>query len=170
MSEEKVIATDEYSSEQIDVDDISNKYLTFELSAVLESSKVFGIAMKNIIEIITIQQISEVPHAPSYVKGLVNLRGSLVPLVDINERFGFPETEYNDRTCVIVVEIKENLIGLIVNQVYDVVTIRKTSPLPAEIDQISNKYVSGVAELEDGRVALIMDAALVVDAEAMDMV
>ncbi len=164
MDEEKVTTSlDEYdNAEPVDLDDISNKYLTFELSALINTSKLFGIAMKNVIEIVNMQYASEVPYAPSYVKGMINLRGSIVPLVDINERFGFEETEYNEKTCIIVVEINENQIGLIVNMVHDVVNIRQISPLPKEVDKISNKYVSGVSELEDGRVVLIMDTDLVI--------
>lgn len=172
MDEEKVTnSIDNYGNEQqTDVDDISNRYLTFELSALIDSSKVFGIALKDVIEIVSLETPAEVPYAPSYVKGIINLRGSVVPLVDINERFGFPETEYDERSCIIVAEINENRIGLIVNKVFEVVTIKKISPLPKEVDKISNKYVSGIANMDSGKAVLIMDTSLVIDAGALAMV
>lgn len=168
MDEEKVKSSmSEYEdNEQADLDDIANKYLTFELSAGAESSKVYGIQMKNVIEIVNMQPISEVPYAPEYVKGIINLRGRIVPLIDINDRFGFPETPYNERTCIIVVNIEENYIGLIVNMVYEVVNIKQISKLPKEVDKISNKYVSGIAKNEENdQTVLIMDTALVIDYE-----
>lgn len=145
-------------------DDISNKYLTFELSSPEDSSKVYGIEMKDVIEIVNIQPISEVPYAPAYVKGVINLRGRIVPLIDINDRFCFAQTDYNERTCIIVVNIGENYIGLIVNQVYEVVNVREISPLPKELDKISNKFVSGIARTGEGNI-LIMDTNLVTGME-----
>lgn len=171
MSEEKVLENlDENFSgeEQVTLDDIANKYLTFELNSDNDSSKVYGIALKDVIEIVGIQPASEVPYVPEYIKGIINLRGSIVTLVDINERFGFPETVYDERTGVIVVEIEESLVGLIVNRVFEVINVRKISPLPKEVNNISNKYISGVAKLPDEDVSvLIMDTSLVVNMNDM---
>lgn len=96
----------------------SGKYLTFPLG-----NEVFGIEIKYITEIIGIQTITIVPEVPKYVKGIINLRGKIIPVVDVRLKFNKEEAEYNDRTCIIVIDIKDITIGLIVDCVSEVVDI-----------------------------------------------
>ena len=95
-----------------------DKYLTFSLG-----DEVYGIDIRVVIEIIGIQKITNVPEVPDYVRGIINLRGKIIPVVDMRLRFRREYREYTDRTCVIVVEINGVLIGLIVDGVSEVLDI-----------------------------------------------
>jgi len=83
------------------------KYLTFIIG-----KEVYGIEIKYVMEIIGMQQITEVPELPEYIKGIINLRGKIIPVLDVRLRFKKEPMEYNDRTCIIVVDIKDVSVGL----------------------------------------------------------
>jgi purine-binding chemotaxis protein CheW len=83
----------------------------------------YGISIVNVIEIISVQTITAVPGFPEYVKGVINLRGKVIPVIDVRLRFKKEPKEYNDRTCIIVVDVRHVLIGLIVDSVAEVVSI-----------------------------------------------
>lgn len=101
-----------------DTDTQHGRYMTFRCDG-----DYYGIAITYVNEIIGIQPIAELPDMPSYIKGLINLRGKIVPILDVRERFGKPAIEYNDRTCVIVINVGEDTVGLIVDTIADVVTL-----------------------------------------------
>ena len=95
-----------------------NRFLTFSLG-----KEVYGIEIMYVTEIIGMQTITEVPELPEYVKGIINLRGNIIPVMDVRLRFKKEAKQYNDRTCVIVIDIDEIFIGLIVDNVSEVLTI-----------------------------------------------
>jgi len=101
-----------------DEDTMENVYLTFALA-----DREYGLEVKNVIEITGLKGITEVPDMPRYVKGIMNLRGKIIPLVDVRLRFNNPEQEYTERTCVIIVNFDEMLVGLIVDGVSEVLRI-----------------------------------------------
>lgn len=110
----------------------AGKYLTFNLA-----SEQYGIGILQVREIIGLMEITAVPHTPSYVKGVINLRGSVIPVLDLRTKFNMEPTEYNDRTCIIVVEVHGEsgtlLVGMIVDSVSEVlnITAEEIEPPPS---------------------------------------
>jgi purine-binding chemotaxis protein CheW len=129
------------------------RYLAFLLG-----NEAYGIEIKYVTEIIGIQSITEMPEMPSYVKGIINLRGRIIPLIDVRLRFGKTPRAYDDRTCVIVVGVGGFSYGLIVDSVYEVMSIpdEETSPLPEINTTSGNKYVKLIGKTSSG-IVLIVD-------------
>jgi purine-binding chemotaxis protein CheW len=98
----------------IDVE-MRGKYLTFLVGDVG-----YGIEISYVVEIISVQDITLVPHMHAYVKGIINLRGTVVPVIDMSMRFGKGEVEYTDKTCIIVLSLDEMSVGILVDGVQDV--------------------------------------------------
>ena len=129
-----------------------DKYLTFSLG-----KEIYGIDIKVVIEIIGIQAITEVPEVPDYVKGIINLRGKIIPVVDMRLRFRRDFRAYNDRTCVVVIEVKEVLIGLIVDGVSEVLAIPEANVVPPpSLKASQNKYIRGIGKTGEN-VTLLID-------------
>ena len=93
-------------------------YMTFK-----SGREHFGIAIKYVNEIIGIQKITAIPESEEYIKGLINLRGKIIPVIDVRLRFKQEPLEYNDRTCIIIIDVQSTVIGLIVEKIEEVVTI-----------------------------------------------
>ena len=104
------------------------KYLTF-----LIQDKYYAFPIRDVKEIIEVQEITAVPEVPNYCKGIINLRGAIIPIVDVRLRFKLKEAEYTERTCIVVVMIGDVLIGFVVDTVDEVVDIddENISPAPA---------------------------------------
>ena len=128
------------------------KYLTFTLG-----SETYGIEIMYVTEIIGIQPITEVPELPEHVRGIINLRGKIIPVMDVRLRFKKQFREYNDRTCVIVVDMREMSIGLIVDGVSEVLSIPDTEIVaPPDMNKSSNRYIKGIGKVGN-EVKLILD-------------
>lgn len=117
----------------------------------------YGIEIKYVIEIIGLVPITNVPNQEEYIKGIINLRGKIIPVIDARMRLLKPQKEYNERTCVIVTSINQFLVGIIVDHVSEVVVIEKEkiSPLPQTYEKIEERFFKGVANLNDKLVLLI---------------
>lgn len=121
----------------MDEDTQKDKYLTFTLGEEL-----YGIDIRAVIEIIGIMPITKVPEVPAYVQGIINLRGKIIPVVDMRLRFGQEYRPYSDRTCVIIISVNDVLIGLIIDGVSEVLTIPENSIVPPpELKSVRNRYV-----------------------------
>ena len=129
------------------------KYLTFIIG-----KEVYGIETKYVTEIIGMQQITEVPELPEYIKGIINLRGKIIPVLDVRLRFKKEPMEYNDRTCIIVVDIKDVSVGLIVDSVAEVVSIPEENivPPPEANTGFNNRYIKQIGKVGD-EVKLLLD-------------
>lgn len=128
------------------------RFLTFALD-----SESYGIEIQYVIEIIGIQAITEVPELPPYIRGIINLRGKIVPVMDVRLRFKKQFKEYNDRTCIIVIDIKDVSIGLIVDSVSEVISIPDSEIVdPPDLSKAGNQYVKGIGKVNDG-VKLLLD-------------
>lgn len=129
------------------------KFLTFLLG-----NEFYGIEIRYVTEIIGIQAITGVPELPEYVKGIINLRGKIIPVIDVRLRFKKPFREYNDRTCVIVVDIKDASVGLIVDSVSEVLSIPDGDIVsPPEVSKgFSNRYIKGIGKV-GSEVKLVLD-------------
>lgn len=94
---------------------ILGKVMTFHIG-----DQIYGIEIQNVLEIIEMQHITKIPHVPTYIKGIINVRSKVVPIVDIRTRFGKPEIPYTSRTCIIIVTVDDDSVGIIVDKVADV--------------------------------------------------
>lgn len=128
-----------------------DKYLTFTLG-----HEAFGIEIQYILEIIGIQPITEVPEMPDYIKGIINLRGSIIPVMDARMRFRKPYVEYNDRTCIIVIRMDNIPIGLIVDSVSEVLVIPSGEVVPPPDIRGKDRFVKGIGKV-NSEVKLILD-------------
>ena len=99
-------------------DVMRGKYLTF-----LVGNTGYGIEISYVVEIISVQEITLVPHTHAYVKGIINLRGTVIPVIDMGMRFGQGEVEYTEKTCIIVLNMEDISIGILVDGVQDVTDI-----------------------------------------------
>jgi len=129
------------------------RYLTFIIG-----KEVYGIEIKYVTEIINMQKITEVPELPEYIKGIINLRGKIIPVMDVRLRFRKEAKEYNDRTCIIVVDIEDISVGLIVDSVSEVITITEDNivPPPDTNTGFNNRYIKGIGKVGD-EVKLLLD-------------
>lgn len=109
-----------------DEDTQKDKYLTFHVNG-----EDYGIEIRFVTEIIGIQNITKVPDMPPFLKGVINLRGKVIPVMDVRARFAMPQQEYDERTCIVVVNINETAIGLVVDKVREVVDIPESQVEPA---------------------------------------
>lgn len=129
------------------------KFLTFSIG-----KENYGIEIQYVTEIIGIQEITEVPELPDFIRGIINLRGKIIPVMDVRLRFKKPFREYNDRTCIIVVDIQDISIGLIVDNVCEVLTIDEENivPPPDLKADFYNRYVRGIGKVGSD-VKLLLD-------------
>lgn len=133
-------------------DTLGGRFLTFPLE-----NESYGIEIRYVTEIVGIQSITEVPELPEYIRGIINLRGKIIPVMDVRLRFKKNRIEYNDRTCVIVIDIRDVSIGLIVDNVSEVISIPETEIVaPPEIGRDSNRYIKGIGKV-GSEVKLLLD-------------
>lgn len=122
----------------------ANKYLFFRIG-----KESYGVGIRFVIEIIELQSISSVPDMPDYVKGVINLRGKVIPIVDLRLRFAMDEREYDNRTCIIVTEVDSVLVGFLVDTVEEVleITAKDIEP-PPKFKSVSgrDRYISGMGK------------------------
>jgi purine-binding chemotaxis protein CheW len=142
-----------------------NKYLLFKLG-----DEVYGIQILYVTDIIEMQKITEVPDMPDYIKGVINLRGKVIPLMDLRLRFGLPEREYDDRTCIIVVNIDSTAIGFIVDTVSEVhdISEKDISPPPTfKSEGVKEQYISGLGKIGD-EVKILLDVKKILHREELE--
>jgi purine-binding chemotaxis protein CheW len=133
-------------------DTLKGKYLIFSMG-----DELYGIEIRYITEIIVIQPITVVPEMPRYIKGITNLRGKIIPVMDARLRFKKEVREYDDRTCIIVLDSNDISTGLIVDSVSEVIAIADEDIAPPpDINHGGVKYIKGVGKT-DGKVELLLD-------------
>ena len=137
--------------------DKDGKYLTFTLA-----EEEYGIGILKIKEIIGMLPITSVPQTPEFVKGVINLRGKVIPVMDLRLRFGMPSIDYSDRTCIIVVEVGGQagtiLVGIVVDAVSEVLNIKgdDIEKPPTFGTRFDTDYILGMAKMEGG-VKILLD-------------
>lgn len=156
-------------NEELVEDSKKDMYMTFK-----SEKECFAIGIQYVNEIIGYQTITKIPRTQEYIKGLINLRGKVIPVIDVRLRFKKPPIEYNDRTCIIVIDVNSTVIGLIVDRIVGVVTITKDDILPppsiGKKNSSANKYVYGIGKVNDG-VRLLLDPYKLIydsDSEAIE--
>lgn len=127
--------------------------VVFELGGEL-----YGVEISRVHEIIRLQTVTRVPRAPTFVEGVINLRGKVIPVVDLRRRFGLPSAEHTRASRIVVVEIGDQVVGIIVDGVSEVLrvsesTVEPPSPVVAGID---SEYIHGIAKLPE-RLVILLD-------------
>lgn len=141
-----------------DADTIADMYLTFDLG-----SEEYGIGIAGVTEIVGIQKIMPIPDMPRYVRGVINLRGKIIPLMDLRMRFAMEERPHDDRTVIIVMEVEDAPIGLIVDGVREVLEI-PASQIDRHAPMLrggSRPVISGIGRVGE-RVAVLLDPPVLV--------
>jgi purine-binding chemotaxis protein CheW len=149
-----------------ETDEMEGKYLTFWTDGQL-----FGIPIADVVQIIGIQEITPLPEAPGYVKGVINLRGNIIPLIDVRVRFHKPEAEYGEHTCIIVTKIEDSFIGFVVDSVDEVAAIgdAEISAPPRLSADRTNAYLTGIGKLHS-KVVLLLDTARILTLDEFEAV
>lgn len=142
----------------------AGKYLTFRLGA-----EEFGVRVDKVREIMGVQEITAVPQTPVYLKGVINLRGKVIPVVDLRLKFGLEEIEYTHRTCIIVVQVTGSAgavqLGLVVDAVSEVLNLAGADieDTPDFGEKLSTPFILGMAKLK-GKVKILLDIDRVISA------
>ena len=135
----------------------AGKYLTFQLS-----NEEFGIRVLKVREIMGIQEITAVPQTPAHIKGVINLRGKVVPVIDLRLKFGLAAADYTQRTCIIVTQVQGEsgpvLMGIVVDGVSEVLNLTgaEIEDTPDFGEEISGSYLLGMAKVK-GKVKILLD-------------
>lgn len=144
------------------------KYLTFSLG-----KEEYGLEILKVKEIIGIMNITAVPQTPAYVKGVINLRGKVIPVIDLRLKFGMEVLEYNERTCIIVVDTKgssenKTVMGIVVDSVSEVLNIKgdEIEDTPTFGVKLDTEYILGMAKIKGG-VKILLDIDKVLTSEIL---
>lgn len=155
MTTEDTTATAEAENDIYDDDDElqEDKYLTFKVS-----SENYGMNVLDVVEILRMITITNIPESLDYIKGIINLRGKIIPVMNVRVRFGLDEIEYDDRTCIIVVSVKGVDIGLIVDAVAEVLEISEgqIDCMPSVSQGAHQKFIRGIGKIDD-QVKILLD-------------
>ncbi len=142
-------------------DTMQGRYLTFDLG-----EEVFGLEIRYVTEIIGMQPITKVPELPSFIMGIINLRGKIIPVIDMRIKFRKEPAPYTDRTCIIVIDTQEMVVGLIVDRVAEVIDIKEENivPPPDQKTGMHNTYIQGIGKVDD-QVKLLLDCQALLDGD-----
>ncbi|OVE82630.1 hypothetical protein BVY03_00535 [bacterium K02(2017)] len=154
------------NSNQISRHDV--KHLIFDLA-----SERYGIPLSIVKEVISLSEIAPIPHVPKYLIGLINLRGSIITIIDLRMKLGLTSNEYiPKKTSIIITDIDNLTIGFVVDEVADVVKI-KSKQVDNQISvqsKTSREYISGVAKMGDKKLALLLDIGKVLATSDLDII
>jgi purine-binding chemotaxis protein CheW len=130
-----------------------DKYLTFHLAG-----EDYGMEIRYVNEIIGIQNITDVPDMPDFIRGVINLRGKVIPIMDVRLRFGLDAREYDDRTCIIVANVENTEVGLVVDEVSEVADIPEVNvePAPRTGKNQETSYIQGMGKINE-QVKILLD-------------
>lgn len=140
------------------------QYLSF-----LIGKEYYALDIAGVIEIVGIQKITSMPQQPNYIKGVINLRGKIIPTIDVRAKFGKPEVAYDERTCIIVVDVCGTNVGFIVDSVDEVMTIDEetvSEPPGLSTSDFKEKYVKGIVKRNEA-VILLLESDKLVDASQL---
>ena len=138
------------------------QWVTFRLA-----DEHYGINVMRVQEVLRMTEIAPVPGAPDYVLGIINLRGNVVTVMDTRRRFGLPETEADDATRIVIIEAEEQVVGILVDSVAEVVYLKQSEieTAPNVGNEESSRYIQGVANRDDGLLILVDLNKLLTDEE-----
>lgn len=153
----------------VDVEEADNDQKLIQLVTFSIGEEEFGVNILQVQEIIRTMEITNVPRAPEFVEGVINLRGKVIPIVDMRSRFGLEPKEHDKYTRIIVVEFEMIIVGFVVDAVSEVLRIPSNSvqPPPPVVAGMDSDYIDGVGKLED-RLLILLDLDSLLDNEEME--
>ena len=142
------------------------KFLTFALG-----KEEYGLEILKVREIIGFMEITTVPQTPDYMKGVINLRGKVIPVIDLRLKFSMPEVEYTQETCIIVVDVDSVQAGIIVDSVSEVMDIKRDEieETPNIGQGIDTNFINGLSE-KNGKIIILLNIEKVLSFEELEMV
>ncbi len=149
---------------------LAGKYLTFALG-----KETYGLQILKVFEIIGLMEITEVPRTPPFVRGVINLRGKIIPVVDLRMKFDLPSKEDTERTCIIVVQIAGEAdritMGIIVDEVCEVVNVTedRIEPTPSFGADVDTQFILGVGQINNN-VTMLLDIDKILSGEEIGIV
>lgn len=160
--------TNKFNDENLNIDEdtLRDKYLTF-----FTDNQLLGIPIADVVQIVGVQEITSVPDFPNYAKGIINLRGTIIPVIDVRLRLHKQEIGYTERTCTIVTNINGVSIGFIVDSVNEVTNIEKSniSDPPRMGSDYVNTYITGVAKLGN-KVVLLLNTQKMLSEKEIELI
>ncbi len=149
-----------------DEDTQKDKYLSFKIR-----EEEYGVEISCVIEVIGMQKITEIPDMPDFIKGVINLRGQVIPVTDVRTRFKLEPKEYTDRTCILVVNVNETHIGLIVDTVSDVLDIPEddVDPPPTVNAKPGSRFIKGMGKINED-VLIILDVQKILYEDELEQI
>jgi purine-binding chemotaxis protein CheW len=140
---------------------MENQIVIFQLS-----NEYFGLNIAIVESIIKMQPITVIPHAPLFIKGVINLRGKVLPVIDLRKRFNMPPIESNKDSRIVVVALEGNEVGMMVDGVSEVLTIdeEEVEPAPCMVTSVDSSFIIGIAKIE-GRLVMLLDLGKVFTAQ-----
>ncbi|MBI5681586.1 MAG: purine-binding chemotaxis protein CheW [Deltaproteobacteria bacterium] len=137
------------------------EYVTFYLN-----NEAFAAPALSVQEIIELTNITKVPHLPEFIKGVINLRGTIIPVIDLKQKFGMNSEEYKAHACIIVTEFSGGVTGLIVDSVSDVLNMPQESikPAPSFGTKVRADFINGVAKVDE-KLVIVLDVEMVLSNE-----
>ena len=153
-------------NEELDEDAQKNRFLTFHLG-----KESYGIEIEYVTEIIVMQEITKVPDLPESMIGVVNLRGNVISVMNMRNRFHLESREIDDRTCIIVVNVEDIAIGLFVDTVNEVLNIPEAQidPPPKTHSGIKSNYIMGMGKIEN-QVKILLDIEKILHEEELEQI
>jgi purine-binding chemotaxis protein CheW len=141
----------------------AGEYLTFILGG-----EEYGIEILKVQEIRSYEAVTKIANTPDFIKGVINLRGSIVPIVDLRMRFNLNLVEYNEFTIVIILSFSKRIIGIVVDGVSDVLDLNQSqiSPVPELVSNIDTKYLKGLGSVDD-RMLILVDIEQLMSSQEM---
>lgn len=142
--------------------------LIYQLVSFVVENEEFGVDILKVQEIIRTVEITRVPKSPAFVEGVINLRGKIVPVIDLRRRFGIEKKAHDNETRIIVVELPEKVVGFLVDKVKEVIRVEKSVIEPTELTtNVNANYITGVAKLQD-RLLILLDLDKVLSNEEQE--
>jgi len=141
----------------------------YQLVSFVVENEEFGVDILKVQEIIRTVEITRVPKSPAFVEGVINLRGKIVPVIDLRTRFGIERKAHDNETRIIVVELPDKVVGFLVDRVKEVIRVEKSviEPPPELTTNVSANYITGVAKLQD-RLLILLDLDKVLSNEEQE--
>lgn len=129
----------------------------------------FGVDILKVQEIIRVLDVTRMPNAPAFIEGVINLRGQIVPVIDLRQRFDLPSKEKDGNTRIVVVELSGKTVGFLVDRVQEVIRVETAiiEPPPDLVTNVQTRYITGVAKLED-RLLLLLDLDQILKADEQE--
>jgi purine-binding chemotaxis protein CheW len=137
-----------------------------QLISFMVGAEEYGLEILRVKEVIRVREITRLPRSPSFVKGIINLRGDVIPIIDLRDKFGLSAQEQTAMTRVIVVDVEGKLIGMVVDSASQVVRVpaAQIDPPPPVVGGLSARYVKGVGKLDD-RLIILLNIDLILSSE-----